>query len=226
MRSNSLFLILLCMVGATGALAQFSSMDWTSAEGDDFNLIAGPFDGLPEQTPNTYVANTAVNIINVYGHNLTGSESPVVSMAQHFISIQSIAGSSGTPPTITACDLFAGVYDPTDGYYLYEANNGFAYVWAPVEINNGWPTAQPQLLMTLTIDASSATPGTVWGLTWGTKEDSIENLIDYADSQGKLYPYDLYLTDGTLTVVPEPSQFALVGGLALLGFAGWRRSRK
>lgn len=26
--------------------------------------------------------------------------------------------------------------------------------------------------------------------------------------------------------VPEPSQFALVGGLALLGFAGWRRSRK
>ncbi|OQC66811.1 MAG: hypothetical protein BWX48_01286 [Verrucomicrobia bacterium ADurb.Bin006] len=34
-----------------------------------------------------------------------------------------------------------------------------------------------------------------------------------------------YNGDNLTLDVPEPSQFAVVGGLALLGFAGWRRSR-
>lgn len=52
---------------------------------------------------------------------------------------------------------------------------------------------------------------------------------DIPFNEGHYLSYILNYDDDedTLTLdVPEPSQFALIGGLALLGFAVWRRSRK
>ena len=63
--------------------------------------------------------------------------------------------------------------------------------------------------------------------------DGSFNELKFIDGENNRIWFGNLQADYTLTYdgenltleVPEPSQFAVVGGLALLGFAGWRRSR-
>lgn len=98
-----------------------------------------------------------------------------------------------------------------------------------------WPVFRPntpERVMTVGVSVPQGLTSGTWSLRY--INDTYTYLGGGLDSDlGRDYvlrftDYRLTLINGDLELVPvpEPSQFALVGGLALLGFAGWRRSRK
>jgi hypothetical protein len=92
-------------------------------------------------------------------------------------------------------------------------------------------------------DTSGPSSGTLvlgnYGTTnWTTQSFTIGTTGDYLISFAAYNWYDtdldpvLYLgtgpgsiTGATLTAVPEPSTYAMFAGVAMLGFAGWRRRK-
>lgn len=70
-------------------------------------------------------------------------------------------------------------------------------------------------------------PDTGWNsLSVPTEDPEKPAALSFANVVPGNFDYILRYNGTDLTLeVPEPSQFAVVGGLALLGFAGWRRSR-
>lgn len=87
----------------------------------------------------------------------------------------------------------------------------------------------PQPLLSARIDIPSGLQKGTWRLVMPNTGSN--HLLDATGARvvfdNVQSDYILRYDGSDLTLdVPEPSQFALVGGLALLGFAGWRRSRK
>ncbi len=78
-----------------------------------------------------------------------------------------------------------------------------------------------ELLLTVTINLKGVPNGT-WPLQWSNSGST--GLGGGLTTIGE--SYNLILTDGELTVVPEPAASTLLGGLGLLGFAVSRRSRR
>jgi hypothetical protein len=73
------------------------------------------------------------------------------------------------------------------------------------------------LLGTLTVKAGSPATPLAWALEFGS-----EAFIIGSTSGTQHFPS---LMNSTISVVPEPETYAVAAGLALIGFAAWRRRR-
>jgi len=98
------------------------------------------------------------------------------------------------------------------------------------EVSVPFKTSGPQLMLNAGISIPSDLQPGKWRLVL---MDGSFNELKFIDGENNRIWFGNLQADYTLTYdgenltleVPEPSQFAVVGGLALLGFAGWRRSR-
>lgn len=142
------------------------------------------------------------------------------------------SGSPGTPPKITAVDLFSGtIFVAETGYELVAYETGYyQQSYGIIDEDDTFvaiPASSTYTLATITFDISGCSPGT-WDLelavgafypcTYGTFDGS--NNDDVYVWGGTEYVTPL----GTIEIVPEPAWTGMCAGLGLLAF-GWVRSR-
>ena len=162
-------------------------------------VIVGDHDLQPE-TPNQTIT------IDVSGGDNTWSLSFFAQIASGSATGTPMFEDPGGVDIITGT-IFAGdnIGQQSDTY-----TNQLWYCWTQVQDPPSNPVTASGLLVTLSIDTTGAAPGTYDLLLSGTLWGDTELLDQSAD------PISLTITNGTITVVPEPATLGLMG----LGGAG------
>jgi hypothetical protein len=135
-------------------------------------------------------------------------------------------GTSG--PQVTGVSLFAGnsIFASFSANQQNQGSDSWRVFYG---IDSGGPAlalpaSSTTLLARLTIDTTGLTQSDgPWTLS--LKNISPGNIAtEYVLVSTAPLPIDT-INDGTLTIVPEPHEYALMAGLGLAGFAGYRRWR-
>jgi hypothetical protein len=132
--------------------------------------------------------------------------------------------------------------NPPDGTYIEQTFStaiGQTYMLDFWLGRNGDPSAdigpEPLEAQVAVLDASNTTissltaepPSTdTWSMsTLGFTADSSTSTVIFTDISGSNPNSDLFLDNVSVSAVPEPSTFAALAGLSVLGFAAYRRNK-
>jgi hypothetical protein len=132
-------------------------------------------------------------------------------------------------PVITGTDILAGTIFPSSSTFTnYAASSPhFWNVNATVLPNPGTvpiPANSTTKIATITIDTTGfSTPGASWTFALGTTRDGA-NSTHYLDGVGG--SIFATITDGHLSIVPEPNSAFLVSGILVVVATLWRVKRR
>jgi hypothetical protein len=171
-------------------------------------IDVGTFQLLPDKPDQTV-------ILNVSGVSAAAALDFYVQIADGFPNVQ---GSTIDGPNITSVDIVSGT--------LFESNNeggqfgaglGLQHQYRGVLTPVGITVSGSDVLATLKIDTTGFTDGS-WAL----------NVKDVHNGPTTFYnstfqPLPATITDGFITIVPEPTAFGLVFGVLGMGWAACRR---
>lgn len=145
-----------------------------------------------------------------------------------------ITGSVSNGPNITDVDLIGDADNPT---IFFPSNTGqsgidqsrpqafFRTLTVGVDGEGASiPVSGSGVFARLTVDTTGFTSGS-YSLSFSGKDDidPAYPSLQFLDVNAQTITTDII--DGTLTIVPEPHQMALVTGFALLGLTSWRKLR-
>jgi hypothetical protein len=137
--------------------------------------------------------------------------------------VQIADGLNLSGPQITSVDIVTGT--------IFAGNNGGQYGSSATQQPQRWYQTTDTLIVGTTVPTSGLLASLRIDTTGVAPGSYALNLKDVTGSSGGTAFWDTtfanpvfpLITDGTLTVVPEPQQYALVAGLGLLGLAFGRR---
>ncbi|HOA60330.1 MAG: hypothetical protein KA191_08735 [Verrucomicrobia bacterium] len=237
MKSRFLLLVLIFSLGSATGLAQFSLTASLNLVDNSYVLsltASGPRDVSRVESAH-FVIEIRRNID--WSRPLTEPLETVPSFYESYF--------DGTPSPGIAETPFV---DSQSYSFLHKVYSGSIGIWPEIgsgvdcnwnsttgnEVSVPFKTSGPQLMLNAGISIPSDLEPGKWRLVLmdgsfnelkyiNGENNGENNRIWFSNLQAD---YTLTYDGENLTLeVPEPSQFAVVGGLALLGFAGWRRSR-
>jgi hypothetical protein len=162
----------------------------------------------PNQTLTFTVNNSSPSAVDVAGLNFN---------------IQLGDGTVG--PTITGVDLLTGTPFASNNTGQTDNSSGAHQAFWTVTTSSGAVSLSPgsTKVATVTFDGTSLTSGQNWGLFL---EATHNGPTRYLDTTVNANDIPMTITDGSLTIVPEPSTYALISGVGCLAFAAaFRRAR-
>jgi len=231
MKSRFLLLVLMSSLGSATGLAQFSlSAALTKTDADSYVL------NLSASGSRDVVALGATFTMEIWRNIEQHDPTPVID--EPFFSPQGATSPAllGTP-FYDEVTLGAGFYGV---YHIAGYEDVVPDLYSGVVVSLVAPYGSPGVSLPFKsgpqalLKAGIAIPSGLQPGTWRLVLPNTGNNHLVLSGESQPVPFDnvqldyILRYDGVdLTLeVPEPSQFAVVGGLALLGFAGWRRSRR